>query len=63
MFIHSRCCLAHWELTWDPKAEKYALVCEQCGKDSGVTVVHDAPLHECEFCKDKNRQSRNKETG
>jgi hypothetical protein len=40
-FIHSKCCGAHWELTYDPQTGGYSLECEVCGKPvaSGVEVI------------------------
>lgn len=32
LFIHSRCCNAHWEMLHDNDKELYGLYCEKCGK-------------------------------
>jgi hypothetical protein len=39
MFIHSRCCMAHWELV--VRDGIWSLECEKCGKPvgSGVSVI------------------------
>lgn len=37
MFMHSKCCMAHWELI--QKDDKLYLVCEECGAPSGVNVT------------------------
>lgn len=48
MYVHSRCCNAHWELkVVDGIAE---FVCEACGKTSGLpTFTLHTPDH-CELC-------------
>ena len=37
-YIHSKCCMAHWELVYTQRHE-YRLLCEECGKDSGCAIV------------------------
>jgi hypothetical protein len=55
MYIHSRCCNAHWELIYDTETGKYSLVCEKCSKPIGTVITVTGPQIEnpkCEMCGD-----------
>jgi hypothetical protein len=54
MYLHSRCCMAHWELVYNEKTGGYRLECEKCGKESGVVTVSGKPLDKlkCACCGD-----------
>lgn len=39
MYVHSRCCNAHWELVFDNNTKEYQLQCETCGEPAGVKVT------------------------
>ena len=55
LFIHSRCCTAHWELIYDIETGKYYLSCEKCGKPAGTTMTVTGPVMpnpKCEKCSD-----------
>jgi hypothetical protein len=55
MFIHSKCCMAHWELTYHDG--KYELKCEKCGKPAPTIIVNGPPLEEeCAICKEKKKK-------
>jgi len=51
MYVHSRCCMAHWELVY--VGGEWDLVCEKCGRPigSGIKVVGPKIACECELCK------------
>jgi len=52
LFIHSKCCTAHWELVFDKKTGQYHLECEKCGKGVGIKVTGpDLYGCVCEHCK------------
>ena len=59
LYVHSKCCAAHWELLYLPASRAYHLVCEKCGKDSGLNIPgikgHMAPC-ECEVCSEKRQR-------
>lgn len=49
IFIHSACCMGHWELTYH--SEKYELKCEVCGKPAPNIITIGPPLEgKCEIC-------------
>jgi len=58
-YIHSKCCMAHWELVYNIEEKEYGLFCEKCGKPAGLFFVSNEELSneeldtECEHCKDK----------
>lgn len=43
LYIHSKCCDAHWELIYNITIKKYELVCEKCGKSSGNSIKIEGP--------------------
>jgi len=47
-FMHSRCCMGHWKLI--VLEDKYRLVCEGCGRDSGVDFTTDPIKEEIPKC-------------
>ena len=50
-YIHSRCCNAHWELMYSLSTNEYFLLCENCGKPSGISVMGpDLTGCSCEIC-------------
>lgn len=51
LYVHSKCCMAHWELVYWPLSHTYTLVCEKCGTAAGVTVTGPHFGCECEVCK------------
>ena len=50
MFIHSRCCHAHWELVF--QNGQYRLECEKCGEEATLFRVVGPVLEDphCEVC-------------
>ena len=54
MFIHSKCCNAHWELTWADG--KYNLECEVCGKPAKpLRVVGPVAPESCGVCEGEDQ--------
>ena len=52
LFIHSRCCNAHWELVFFPDAGRYRLECEKCGKEATpLRIIGPVMEHQCSECK------------
>ena len=50
-FVHSKCCMAHWELVVEDG--KYSLQCENCGKPIGPSVKITGPTDvSCELCEE-----------
>ena len=60
MFIHSKCCNAHWELTIK-KDGTAVLLCEHCGKPAGKQVTVKVDINtknmKCDCCGDSNDSS------
>lgn len=57
MFLHSKCCMGHWELVRKENGD-YDLECEKCGNPVGSNIQIIGPEMgncECEECK-KNRK-------
>ena len=49
-YVHTMCCMAHWELTYSPKTGKYTLQCEKCGKKVfNVDILKGIKPH-CDLC-------------
>ena len=38
LYMHSRCCAAHWDLGANKKTGEYELLCEECGMSAGSSV-------------------------
>jgi len=60
LFIHSRCCEAHWELV--VVGNKYELQCEKCGKPIGNSIKIKGPNMSkcgCEICNRKRIANSN----
>jgi len=57
MFIHSRCCNAHWELTYQNGT--YQLECENCGEPAGSLSVTGPEEEECQctICQKRKEMS------
>ena len=53
LYVHSKCCHAHWELLWYPAKQRYQLVCEECGKPLGVKVTGGDLGSTCDKCGEK----------
>ena len=56
LFIHSKCCGGHWELSFDKKTKEYDLSCEHCGlrASSRIKVVGpDLSKRGCDDCNNK----------
>ena len=55
MFMHSGCCMAHWELVYFPEDESYRLQCEKCGKPAGSEIKVSGPKIDagCDVCGEK----------
>lgn len=51
LFIHSKCCMAHWELIYCQKTKKYRMVCEECGKPNNLEIIGSPIESGCELCK------------
>jgi hypothetical protein len=53
LFIHSKCCNAHWELVY--KGGEYSITCEVCGKGPGPCLKIEGPTldEKCEICEQK----------
>lgn len=53
LFVHSKCCCAHWELVFNTKTKLYHLECEKCGKAIGGINIAGPDLSGCgcELCK------------
>jgi len=50
LYIHSRCCNAHWEVIYCKKTGKYRMLCEKCGKPNNLIITGKA-IDSCEKCK------------
>ena len=50
-FIHSKCCMTHWELIYCLKTQQYRMVCEQCGKPNNLEIKGSPIDCECGICK------------
>jgi hypothetical protein len=52
-YVHSKCCKAHWELTYNATTNQYCLVCEKCEMPIGNAIEVIGPVVEdakCECC-------------
>ena len=49
MFMHSKCCNAHWELVWNGGMD-YDLQCEECGTSIGPAIKVAGPYYSERKC-------------